>query len=48
MSMKEDMKTLIELTKKMANELHVTNKIAISVTIVNVFTLVVIAWGLMR
>ena len=46
--MKEDMNTLIELTKKMANELHITNKIAISVSVVNVFTLVVIAWGLMR
>jgi len=46
--MKEDMKTLIELTKKMTNELNITNKIAISVSIVNVITLVVIAWGLMR
>ena len=46
--MKEDMKTLIDLTKKMANELHTTNKIAVSGSLVNVITLVVIAWGLMR
>tara|TARA_R110000803_G_scaffold66618_3_gene128152 strand:- start:761 stop:901 length:141 start_codon:yes stop_codon:yes gene_type:complete len=46
--MKKDINRLVELTEKMANELHITNKIAVSVSIVNVITLVVIAWGLMR
>jgi len=46
--MKKDMNRLVELTERMARELHITNKIAISVSIVNVITLVVIAWGMLR
>tara|TARA_R110000796_G_scaffold141198_1_gene257461 strand:+ start:580 stop:720 length:141 start_codon:yes stop_codon:yes gene_type:complete len=46
--MKKDINRLVELTEKMANELHITNKIAISVSIVNVITLAVIAWGMLR
>tara|TARA_R110000764_G_scaffold179687_2_gene265769 strand:- start:428 stop:556 length:129 start_codon:yes stop_codon:yes gene_type:complete len=42
------MNRLVELTERMARELHITNKIAISVSIVNVITLVVIAWGMLR
>jgi len=32
----------------MKDELHITNKIAISVSIVNIVTLVVIFWGVMH
>jgi len=53
--MKEDMENLIELGEtmlrevvKMKDELHTTNQIAISVSIVNIVTLVVIFWGVMH
>ena len=53
--MKEDMENLIELGNtmlhevvKMKDELHTTNRIAISVSIVNIVTLVVIFWGVMH
>jgi|TARA_R100001510_G_C7632756_1_gene191359 hypothetical protein len=45
--MKKEMDKLIMLTTEMKNELHTTNRIAITVSVVNVITLGVIFWGLM-
>jgi hypothetical protein len=45
--MKREMDKLIMLTTEMKNELHTTNKIAITVSVVNVITLAVIFWGLL-
>jgi hypothetical protein len=45
--MKKEMDKLIMLTAEMKTELHNTNKIAITVSIVNVITLGVIFWGLL-
>tara|TARA_R100001509_G_scaffold156305_1_gene119465 strand:+ start:396 stop:560 length:165 start_codon:yes stop_codon:yes gene_type:complete len=54
MNMKKDMEELIELGNtmlhyvvQMKDELHTTNKIAITVSVVNVITLGVIFWGLL-
>ena len=44
--MKREMDKLIILTTEMKNELHTTNRIAITVSVVNVITLGVIFWGL--
>jgi len=45
--MKKEMDKLIILTTQMKNELHTTNRIAVTVSIVNVITLGVIFWGLL-
>lgn len=49
--MKKDMETLINIAegvsadvKEMKNELHTTNKIAVSVSFVNILTLICIVW----